>query len=344
MRRESALVCIRTRVLNGCDQAQITALKTVLVNPEGRIVGEAVSNEEIASGETFEYEQHIKIDTPVLWSPETPMLYTAHSAISVDRRMEVDTTTSNFGIRTFRFDGQRGFVFNGIPVKLKGVNLHHDAGTLGAAVPERVWERRLQTLKEIGCNAIRCSHNPPAPELLDLCDQMGFFVIDEAFDKWHSGSYGRVFDEWWEQDLQSMLRRDRNHPSIILWSVGNEVEGQGSEQMLKTLEMLTDYMHREEPTRPVTCALQPFRDGKHRVDTVMEIAKRIDVLGCNYQEQWYELYRKADPNVVIIGTEIYPYFRGNIDSYKGFEPVNPWLDVEKHEYVVGAFCGRVSII
>lgn len=246
--------------------------------------------------------------------------------------------TYNCRIREIRFDKDKGFLLNGQSVMMKGVCIHHDAGCLGAAVPDRALERRLEVLKSIGCNAIRTSHNPPAPELLDMCDRMGFVVIDEAFDKW-SGIYGRWFPKWWQQDLRDMPRRDRNHPCIVLWSVGNEVRGQGSPKFNEQLKKLVDFTHREEPTRPVTYALRPrkIKSRDENAKFVTNIAKIVDVTSCNYQEQWFEDYRKEYPEIIIIGSESYSFFRGKGDPYKAFEPVNPWLDTVKHDYVVGTF-------
>ena len=170
----------------------------------------------------------------------------------------VDDDAIPLGIREISFDADHGFALNGQHIKLNGVCLHHDGGCVGAAVPERVWERRLELLKQMGCNAIRSSHYPPAPEFLDLCDRMGFLVMDEAFDEWRQGkvlySYHQYFDEWSEEDLVSMLRRDRNHPSIVLWSVGNEVPEQSRPEGAEILRQLIEIVRREDPTRPITSA------------------------------------------------------------------------------------------
>jgi beta-galactosidase len=202
----------------------------------------------------------------------------------------------------------------------------------------RAFERRLEILKSVGCNAIRTSHNPPAPELLDLCDRMGFVVIAEAFDKWDPPN-GRWFSQWWREDLGDMLRRDRNHPCIVLWSVGNELSNQESPEFKQTLKTLVDFVHEQEPTRPVTCALRPrkIESREENAAAIASIAKFMDVLSCNYQEQWFEDYRRACPEMVIIASESYPYYRGNGDTHKAFYPVNPWLDAEKHDYVAGTF-------
>lgn len=160
----------------------------------------------------------------------------------------MDRYCTPFGIREVKLDTQKGLFLNGHSLKLKGVCIHHDLGCLGAAYHDTAMKRRLQRLKEMGCNSIRFAHNPMAPELLDLCDQMGFLVVDEAFDKWKSLFYEHLYDEWWEKDLEAMLLRDRNHPSVFMWSVGNEVENQGQPSMLKMLEQLVGFCH--EKTQP----------------------------------------------------------------------------------------------
>jgi beta-galactosidase len=249
-----------------------------------------------------------------------------------------DEYKTPFGIRRARFDKDIGFVLNGEQVKLKGVCIHQDAGSLGTAVPKRAWERRLEILKSIGCNAIRTSHNPPSPELLDLCDRMGFVVIDEAFDKWDA-PYGRWFKEWWRKDLTDMVRRDRNHPSVIIWSVGNEVSNQGKPEFIEQLKSLVDLTHKVDPTRPVTCALKPAKvtSREKNAKAVTTIARLMDVVSCNYQEQWFEDYRKEYPEIIIIASESYPYYRGKNLDYKAFEPLNPWLEAVEHGYVAGTF-------
>ena len=289
-----------------------------------------------AQGENF-FDQQAQVSNPTLWSINTPFLYHAQTQV-LDNQRACDETETAFGIRTIQFDKANGFLLNGQQIKVKGVCIHHDAGCLGAAVPVRALERRLEILKSLGCNAIRTSHNPPAPELLDLCDRMGFVVIAEAFDKW-DGPNGGWFSEWWRQELGNMLRRDRNHPCIVLWSVGNEVSNQDSPEFKQTLKRLVDFVHAQEPTRPVTCALRP-RKIKSRAENaaaIASIANLMEVLSCNYQEQWFEDYHRACPEKVVIASESYPFYSGKGDTHKAFFPVNPWLEAEKHNYVAGTF-------
>ena len=170
----------------------------------------------------------------------------------------VDSLGTDFGIRTVEFTKDRGMLINGRRVQVQGVCDHHDLGCLGSAVNRRAIQRQLQILKGMGCNAIRTSHNPPDPALLELCDTMGFVVMDEAFDEWKQNKtphgYGRFFDEWSERDIVSMLQRDRNHPSIVLWSIGNEIPEQGARNAREMAQRLSDFCHREDPSRPTTSA------------------------------------------------------------------------------------------
>ena len=202
-------------------------------------------------------EQNITVTTPSLWSIETPTMYSLHSVI-LDKGKIIDEVVSPFGIRNIKYDVDKGFFLNGKHVKINGVCLHHDAGSVGAAVPEVMWVRRLNVLKEMGCNAIRTSHNPPAPEFLDLCDKMGFLVMDEAFDVWESGKvkndYHLYFDDWWQKDVTGQIQRDRNHPSVVMWSAGNEIPDQKSDKGVELLKALLKIFHKEDNTRPVTTA------------------------------------------------------------------------------------------
>lgn len=334
--RRQALVRVVTEVINEHDTPQEFTLVTRIIGPERSAVTEATETRELSPGEDVAFNQTLTAPAPKLWSIEHPEMYAVETQIT-RREQVVDARRTPFGIRQIALDNDRGFLLNGERVKLKGVNLHHDAGCLGAAVPKRAWRRRLEILKSLGCNAIRTSHNPPAPELLNLCDRMGFLVIDEAFDKWGK-PYVRSFPQWGMTDLADMIRRDRNHPSIVMWSVGNELENQGDSSFLKQLDLLVERARETDPTRPVTVALRPKAvDGERMTREVVRIASRVDAISCNYQEQWFDDYRRADPEILVIGSEIYPYYRGRGDNYKAFYPVNPWLDAHKHDYVLGSF-------
>ena len=237
----------------------------------------------------------------MLWSTASPDLYRAVSNVIVDDE-PVDEYETTFGIREVRFDKDKGFLLNGRQVKLNGVCMHHDLGPLGAAVNTRAIERQWEILIDMGCNALRTSHNPPAPEVLEICDRMGVVVIDEAFDEWRLGKcengYNVLFDEWAEKDLRSFIRRDRNHPSVIMWSIGNEIREQGSEKGAEVAKFLVDICHDEDPTRPTTA-------GFNSPDGAMEngLADVVDVPGWNYRPHMYGEYHRDHPDWPTYGSE-----------------------------------------
>lgn len=341
---ERARVRIQTTIRNQHALQKSCTVVTEIVDSEGLAIGKAEASIALSAGDSIDIDQDIAIPTPKLWAPEHPELYTAVTSVYCEGLL-VDDYRTPFGVRDIRFDQDQGFFLNGTNMKLKGVCVHHDLGCLGAAYQDRAMERRLEKLKEMGCNAIRFAHNPMSPELLDLCDRMGFLVINEAFDKWKSLYYEQVFDAWWQKDLDAMLLRDRNHPSVIMWSVGNEVENQGQDGMLEILEMLVKRCREIDSTRPVTCALEPhnsplsLRHGtiEEKVRHTTKLAERVDVLALNYQEQWYDAYREAMPEMLIVGSETFPFYRGKGNLVKGYEPLNPWFDVESRDYVIGQF-------
>jgi len=339
---------------NGCAEVRVTALtentSSAEVNSNLNIIikdtkGKEIENKNIdfkippASEKTLEHS--FSISNPDLWSDDNPALYQLTACIGSSDCKEI-----KFGIRTIEMIAHKGFFINGINKKLKGVCLHHDCGILGAAFYKDAWRRRLLILKSIGCNAIRTSHNPQAEEFLDLCDELGFYVIDECFDRWKSLAYEKIFDNNWQSDLRGFILRDRNHPSVFLWSAGNEVENQGSAEMIKIEKMLCDYI-RTLDDRPVTVALSPhvtektFHDivgappEKH-VEITSRIAEHVDVIGLNYHEPWYSYYSKAI-NKPIIGTECYEYYSGCLHSYEDFNKKNPWRFVLEDDNVLGQF-------
>ena len=254
----SSLVQVKTLVRNEGRVTVNCTLTTDVIDRDGKVVGTVQSGADVAANDENELTQELTIENPNLWSVENPYLYRIHNAVRSGGKT-MDEYDTLFGIREVVFDTDKGCLLNGQHVKLNGVCLHHDGGCVGAAVPERVWERRLEILKEMGCNAIRTSHNPPAPEFLDLCDKMGFMVMAEAFDEWkvpkgQIGPFGYhlYFDEWSERDVTSFVHRDRNHPSIVLWSAGNEIGDQTDPNGARTLKRLIEIFHREDPTRFVT--------------------------------------------------------------------------------------------
>jgi beta-galactosidase len=265
-------------------------------------------------GAEYEFVQRISLANPDLWSPAHPNLYTVRSTVQEEGRT-VDVYETPIGIREARFDADRGFVLNGEHMKLNGVCLHQEAGSVGSAVPEGVWERRLQLLRAMGCNAIRTSHNPYAAEFLDLCDRMGFLVMNEAFDEWRhakaiKSGYHVIFDEWHERDLLNFIHRDRNHPSVVLWSAGNEVPDQYAPEGAETLRRLNQIFHAEDPTRLVTVGCDHVYSEPFTEMARPEFLAALDVVGYNYVDRWrdraekyYSIDRAAFPQRRVIGTE-----------------------------------------
>jgi beta-galactosidase len=246
--------------------------------------------------------QQIVVKAPQLWSVEQPNLYKAVTKV-VSPGKTVDEYTTTFGIRSFRFDADKGFFLNEKPLKILGVCMHHDLGALGVAVNVSAMRRQLQIMKDMGANAIRTAHNPPAPELLDLCDQMGLLVIDEAFDMWRKKKnkfdYFADFPEWHEKDLQDQVLRDRNHPSVFMWSIGNEIREQFDSTGLTITRELVDIVKELDTTRPVTAALSESNPDKN----FMYKSGALDIIGLNYHHEVYADFQKNYPGKVFLGTE-----------------------------------------
>jgi len=242
------------------------------------------------------------IRKPRLWSVDDPYLYKVITKV-VSNGKVIDEYQLYFGIRNFYFDKDSGFFLNGKPLKIKGVCMHHDLGALGAAVNKTAIKRQLGILKSMGCNAIRTSHNPPAPELLELCDQMGFLVMDEAFDMWRKKKnkydYSIDFDQWHEQDLTDMVMRDRNHPSVFMWSIGNEIREQFDSTGIDITRELVSIVNELDPTRPVTAALSEWNPEKN----FMYRSGALDVVGLNYHHEVYADFQKHFPGQSMIGAE-----------------------------------------
>ncbi len=331
--KEAATIHARTRVRNESGAVAACSMTSVILDPAGTVIQSASASQQIGPNDEYEFEQQILVDKPALWSVKDPSLYTLRSTVGVGSRI-VDQYDTPFGIREALFDADRGFLLNGEHVKLNGVCLHHEGGSVGAAVPERVWERRFEVLRGMGCNAIRTSHNPPAPEFLDLCDRMGFLVMDEAFDEWKAGKgqvrgngYSRIYDEWHERDVTDFVRRDRNHPSVALWSCGNEIPDQLSEHGVEILRELIAIFHREDPTRPVTAACDQIAAEPKAAP--VEFLSLLDIIGYNYADRWRErreLYYSEDkiahPSWRMIGTES-SGMGGPRGEYGGMEPLAP---------------------
>ena len=332
-----ATVRIRTTVHNEEAVAARITLRTRLLDPAGQQAALAdTAGLEVAAGDSLDVEQIIRVANPKRWSPAQPNLYKAVTEIRRGAGATTAVTTAApvadkvvtpFGIRTLSFDAERGFLLNGKPFKLKGGCFHDDHGPLGSKSYDRAEERRVQLLLASGYNAIRCSHNPPAPAFLEACDRLGLLVIDEAFDCWEDGKnpqdYHLYVDAWWKTDLRSMILRDRNHPSIILWSIGNEIPNMDSPRVQALAHTLAGYVRSLEPTRGVTAAVNsPSVARESFIDA-------LDVAGYNYAvswSKWYEDDHARHPARVMLATESYPL---QADTY--------WQAVEDHPYVVGDF-------
>lgn len=306
----------------------------------------------------------IRIPDVVLWDAEHPELYDLRIQLWDKEQGQIaDEVEMRIGFRDIRLAGAKGLFVNGKTTKLKGVCIHQDAGVFGTATTKPLWRKRLEELKKIGCNALRLSHHIFIPEILELCDEMGFYVYEECFDKWTGGAYGRWYQTEWEEDLACMVRRDRNHPSILIWGVGNEVENQAYDSMLAMLEKHVAKVKENDISRPVSLAMNPhfaypgkeadmsrvkdiqqfvdemktgeIFDMDDRVERIKLIAEKVDLISCNYQEQWYDRIHRAVPDKAILGTETYMYFRGYGEKFQNFMEECPWFDAADRDYCIG---------
>lgn len=301
--QDAAEVTLTAEVTNTGDASSSVVLAVSIEDPSGNVVTEAEAGAvDIGSEDVETIALSLDVEKPVRWSTEAPNLYTARVTLSVDGEV-IDEFDSAFGFRTFAFDAETGFSLNDENTKLNGVCLHHDLGALGTAVNRRAIERKLEIMKAMGVNAIRTSHNPADSMLLDLCDQMGLLVIEEAFDVWQEskidGDYTRYFDEWGEDDIKAMVRRDRNHPSIIMWSLGNEIHDTmpgGDFDGIETTITLGDWVKGIDDTRPVTT-------GSNYVAWAIEANEALDVVGINYHPDWYDSVHAQFPEWKLYASE-----------------------------------------
>lgn len=297
VKKDYASVCLRTTILNS-DNALLT-LETDILDSEGNVVVSKTNKGIIHHGQPF--IQNFIVNNPQLWSPESPVLYKAVTKIYSSDTL-LDTYTTRFGIRTIEYVAEKGFYLNGKHRKFQGVCNHHDLGPLGAAINVSALRHQLRLLKDMGCDAIRTAHNMPAPELVSLCDEMGFMMMLEPFDEWDiakcDNGYHRFFNEWAEKDLVNMLHQYRNNPSVVMWSIGNEVPTQWSADGYKVAKFLQDICHREDPTRPVTC-------GMDQVQSVLGngFAAMLDIPGFNYRAHMYDEAYERLPQNIILGSE-----------------------------------------
>jgi beta-galactosidase len=327
---ESSTVNVETTVVNATSREENLTIIQRIIDPTGREIAQNRAKQAVAGADTAKVAQVMTIKNVKLWDIDSHTLYTMVTEVKAGSKV-VDKTETAFGVREYRFDAQTGFWLNGKHVKLKGLCLHQDAGSMGVAVPDRVYERRLEILKEFGCNALRMAHNQPSPEVLDMCDRMGFVVIDEAFDKWKSGYYEKYFDEWWRSDMSDMILRDRNHPSIILWSIGNELQEawNSDDEGVERARMLQDFVHKLEPTRPVTLAAQNNHQGK--------FSAVVDVSGYNYLEARAITDHRNNPKQCFLISEELPYYSGEEGNIRAYSTVNPWNLVKDNEFFAGGF-------
>lgn len=331
--KDNAEIKIETNIKNSSDLSQTFELYSILIDKDGKEIAGINNSESVGIGENISMNQSLKVSNPILWSIDNPYLYKIVTRIEQNGKL-VDEYETPLGIRYFSFDPNKGFFLNGESVKIKGVCNHHDLGFLGAAVNTRAIERQLEILKEMGCNGIRTSHNPPAPELLDLCDKMGFIVMDEAFDMWRKKKspydYSQYFPEWHERDLTDLILRDRNHPSIFMWSIGNEILEQWSDINADTLDLqqanmvlnfantlnkkdidakelhvnslltikLADIAKKLDPTRPITTGNNETEPSNH-----IFRSGAMDIIGFNYHENNWVNFHEKFPNQKLIITE-----------------------------------------
>lgn len=334
---EQAQVNIKTEVLSEHQQQQNLVLKTQIKTSDGSLVAETQSPFNLNDQQNT-ISQTLNVIKPDLWSTDSPTMYYAHSQILSGGQL-IDDYITPFGIRTINFSHEQGFTLNGVPTKIKGVCVHHDGGlAVGAAVPDAVWERRLRKLKEIGVNAIRTAHNPMAPEYMDMLDRMGFLVMHEFADKWQA-PYNPFHEQDWQQDFASTIAQHRNHPSVIIYSVGNEHGDPAEAEVQNHLASLANHVRSLDNTRPVTSALErgPDRDFDKKFEGLVEAGKHQDVFGMNYGEQWYETLEDKNPNLVLIGTESYRYFMSRETKRMAFDEHNQWLYYLNKPNYTGSF-------
>jgi len=310
---ESATVKLEVKIRNKSQLKHTIQVETELFDANGKKVSSA-KTEQTPIDSLTSIAQQFQVKSPELWSTENPVLYRAVTKIYTEGKL-ADEYETPFGIRFFKFDPAKGFFLNGKPLKILGVNNHHDLGALGAAFNIRAAERQLEILKEMGCNAIRMSHNPPAPELLDLCDRMGFIVMDEAFDCWvvkkMEFDYHIDWAEWHQRDLEDMVLRDRNHPSVMMWSIGNEIREQFDSTGIRIGKELVGIVRELDTTRMVTCGLTEQIPAKNYIYQ----SKALDLISFNYKHLQYLDFPKNFPGECLLASENMSAFatRGHYD-------------------------------
>jgi beta-galactosidase len=318
-----AKVNVRTKVVNESRRPEKITLITQILDAKGIEAARVESKRDIMPETSLKFSQDAVVKVSSLWSTESPTLYTAVVEVHGEKKL-LDRVETKFGIRTLAFDAEKGFLLNGKPTLLRGGCVHHDNGPLGSAAYDRAEQRRVELLKASGFNAIRCAHNPPSPAFLEACDRLGMLVIDEAFDMWADQKkpqdYHLYFDHWWQKDIESMVLRDRNHPCIILWSIGNEIPNMDSPAVAQTARRLADYVSQLDPTRPVTAAVNAVSQKKD------PFFAPLDVCGYNYALGRYDSDHQRLPERIIYGSESYP-----------LDACEYWLAVLDRPWVIGDF-------
>jgi len=330
VKSELAKVNLKTRIQNETSTSTLVKVVTHLLSPKGIESSRIESEQKVEAGDTFEVNQDLLVKSPELWSIETPSLYTAVTEVYQNSGMK-ESKETKFGIRTFSFNETLGFQLNGKSIKIKGGCLHHDNGPLGSKAYDRAEERRIELLKESGYNGVRTSHNPPSPAFLDACDRLGMLVIVEFSDVWsdakNPGDYHLYFDKWWQHDLESMIIRDRNHPSIIMWSIGNEIPNRDKPEVVKIAKMLGDFVRNIDTTRPVTAAVNGLNPDKDPFFATLDIAGYNYATGGDHgKNDIFTSDHIRVPNRVMVGAESYP-----------LEAFQTWMDVVDNPYVIGDF-------
>ena len=330
----TAHIDVTTELRNDKKSEEKAKVKLEVLNADGSVVNATEKEITISANDTAKQDQSFEVDDPTLWSVDNPYQYRLRSSI-VQNGETLDKTTNTFGIRTLEFDPDRGFLLNGEVIKLRGGNMHHDNGPLGACAYDRAEVRRVQLMKENGFNAIRTAHNPPSPGFLNACDSIGMLVIDELYDGWFHNSpkkpyYNTRFEQAYKAEVERFVKRDRNHPSVILWSTGNEIMNKMSQRAWKAQRNLVSTFKTYDPTRKVTCGINIWSGGygaDENRDTVLKhFAAPLDVASYNYAVDKYEQDHKKYPNRLIIGSESFPN--------QIFEYV---MAMEDHHYVIGDF-------
>lgn len=321
---KNATVLVKAKVKNETSSAQVVVVKTILWNNNAKNAGNSQVKIELPANGEKEITQTIPVSIPMLWTPETPHLYQARVQVIKDKKV-LDDTKTDFGIRSIKFTVENGFQLNGKTVKLNGGCVHHDNGCLGAAAFDRAEERKVELLKAGGFNAVRTSHNPPSEAFLDACDKLGLLVIDESFDCWRTGKnphdYAEHFLRWWKRDLGAMILRDRNHPSIIMWSTGNEIIERKKPEAIETAHMFAGAIKAIDNTRPVTSAMTTWDKDWEIFDSLMA---EHDVCGYNYQLHRAPSDHQRVSSRIILQTESYPK-----DAFAN------WKLVQENNYIIG---------